>query len=118
MRKEPTVIKEMLNKLSRKLLKVKYQILPQEAWLNKVSIIHNYIKAQGYKVIAHISRESLPSKQNKLMPTKRERVFMGYNKHITSHYKLYISNIYIIIISNNIKFFKNIPDNSINNYQL
>jgi len=52
------------------------------------------------------------------MPTKRERVFMGYNKHITSHYKLYISNIYIIIISNNIKFFKNIPDNSINNYQL
>jgi len=41
---------------------------------------------------------------------------MGYNKHITFYYKLYIFNIYIIIVFSNIKFFKDIPDNSINNY--
>jgi len=52
------------------------------------------------------------------MPIRKEGVFIEYNKHITSYHKLYVSNIYIIIISNNIKFFKDIPDNSINNYQL
>ena len=50
------------------------------------------------------------------MPIGREGIFIEYNKHTIFYYKLYISNIYIIIISSNIKFFKNILDNSINNY--
>jgi len=50
------------------------------------------------------------------MSTKREKVFIEYNKHTTSYYKLYIFNIYITIIFNNVKFFKDIPSNFINNY--
>jgi len=50
------------------------------------------------------------------MLIKRKRVFIGYNKYTISYYKFYIFNIYITIISSNIKFFKNIPDSSINNY--
>ena len=69
-------------------------------------------------MIAHILREFLSSKQDKFMPIRREGVFMGYNKYIIFYYKLYISNIYITIISSNIKFFKDILDSSINNYQL
>jgi len=52
------------------------------------------------------------------MPTGRKGVFIGYNKYTIFHYKLYTSDIYIIIISNNIKFFKDILNSSINNYQL
>jgi len=69
-------------------------------------------------MIAYILRESFPDRQNKFMPIGKEGVFMGYNKYITFYYKLYISNIYIIIIFSNIKFFKDIPNNFINNYQL
>jgi len=50
------------------------------------------------------------------MPTRRKGVFIRYNKHTISYYNLYIFNIYITIISSNIKFFKDILDNSINNY--
>jgi len=79
-------------------------------------MIYNYIKAWGYKMIVYILRESLFSKQDKLIFIRREGIFMGYNKHTISYYRLYISNIYIIIIFSNIKFFKDIPNSSINNY--
>ena len=67
-------------------------------------------------MIVYILREFLSSRQNKLMPIRREEIFIGYNKYIIFYYKLYTFNIYIIIIFSNIKFFKDIPDNSINNY--
>ena len=67
-------------------------------------------------MIVYILREFLSSRQNKLMPIRREEIFIGYNKYTISYHKLYISNIYIIIIFSNIKFFKDIPNSSINNY--
>jgi len=67
-------------------------------------------------MIAYILRESLPNKQDKLMSIKREGIFIRYNKYTTFYYRLYIPNIYITIIFNNVKFFKDIPDSSINNY--
>ena len=67
-------------------------------------------------MIAHILREFLPSRQDKLMPTGREGVFMGYNKHIISYYRLYASDIYITIVFSNVKFFEDIPGSFINNY--
>ena len=67
-------------------------------------------------MIAHILRESFFDKQDKLILIKREKVFIGYNKHTISYYRLYILDIYIIIIFSNIKFFKDIPGSSINNY--
>jgi len=67
-------------------------------------------------VIAYILKESFSGRQDKLMPIRREGIFIGYNKHTTFYYKLYISNIYITIIFSNIKFFEDIPGNFINNY--
>lgn len=118
MRKGPTVTEEVLDKSSGEPLKVEYQISPQEAWSGKVPVVHNHIKAWGCKVIAHISRESLPGRQDKLMPTGREGVFMGYDEHTTSHHRLYAPDMHTTIVSSNVKFFEDIPGSSINNYQL
>jgi len=52
------------------------------------------------------------------MSIEREDIFIEYNIKITIYYKIYISDLYQTIISSNIYFFENIPESSINNYQL
>lgn len=118
MRKGPKVTEEVEDKSSGKPLKIEYQISPEEAYCGRVPRVHNHIKTWGCKVIAHVARESLPDRQDKLMPTGREGIFMGYDTKTTAHHRVYAPDLHRTIISSNVRFFEDIPGSSINNYQL
>ena len=117
-RKGPTVIEDVIDEISGKPFKVEYRISPEEAYTHKVLKVHDHIKTQGYKVIAYVVRASLPGRQDKLMPTGREGIFMGYDEHTTTHYRVYAPDIHTTVISSNVKFFEDLPGSSIDNYQL
>ena len=118
MRRGLIVVKDITNKVTGKPFKVKYYILPKEAYMGKVPKVYSYIKTWSCKVIAYITRASLPGRQDKLMPTKREGIFMEYDKNTIAYYIIYALNIYTTILLSNVRFFENIPGSTINNFQL
>jgi hypothetical protein len=73
------IVEDIVDETTRKLFKVKYQISLEEVYIRKVPKVHDYIKTWGYKVITYIARVSLLGRQDKLMPTRREGIFMGYD---------------------------------------
>ncbi len=118
MRKGPVIVEDMINKISRKPFEVEYRISLEEAYIRKVLKVYDYIKTQGYKVIAHITRASLLGRQDKFMPIGREGIFIGYDKNTTAYYYVYTPDIHTTVISSNVKFFKDLLGSLINNYQL
>ena len=54
MRKDLVVVEDIINKISRKLFQVEYRISLEEAYIYKVLKVYDYIKTQGYKVIAYV----------------------------------------------------------------
>ena len=118
MRKGPIVVEDVVDETTGKPFKVEYQISPEEAYTRKVPKVHDHIKTWGCKVIAHVARASLPGRQDKLMPTGREGIFMGYDDQTTAHHMIYAPDMHTTIPSSNVRFFEDIPGSSIDNYQL
>ncbi|EKD12542.1 retrotransposon protein, putative, Ty1-copia sub-class [Drepanopeziza brunnea f. sp. 'multigermtubi' MB_m1] len=60
---------------------------------------------EGCKVIAYVPRESLLAKtrKDKLMPSGREGIFIGYDENTTSYYKVYIPEMHSTTISSNVE---------------
>ena len=110
------MVKDVTDKVTGKLFKVKYCILPKEAYTGKVPKVHGYIKTWGCKVIAYITRASLPGRQDKLMLTRRESIFIKYNKNTITYYIIYAPNMHTTILSSNVRFFKDISGSTINNF--
>ena len=118
MRKGPKVSERVVDKISGKPIQVEYQISPEEAYTGKLPRVHDHIKAWGCKVIAHVARESNIDRHDKLMPTGREGIFMGYDEKTTAHHRVYAPDLHKTIVSSNVRFFENTPGSSIENYQL
>ena len=117
-RKGPVIVEDVINKISRKLFKVEYRIFLEEAYTRKVPKVYDYIKTQGYKVIAYVTRASLLGRQDKFMPIGCEGIFIGYNKNTTAYYRVYAPNIHTTVILSNVKFFEDLLGSLIDNYQL
>jgi hypothetical protein len=118
MRKGPVVVEEVIDEISGKPFRVEYRISPEEAYTGKPPKVHGHIRTWGCKVIAHVSRASLPGRQDKYMPSGREGIFMGYDENTTAHYRVYAPDMHTTVISSNVTFFEDLPGSSIDNYQL
>ena len=118
MRSGPTVVEEVIDEISGKPFKVEYRISPEEAYTGKPPEVHGHIRTWGCKVIAHVTRSSLPGRQDKFMPPGREGIFMGYDEYTTAHYRVYAPDMHTTVISSNVTFFEDLPGSSIDNYQL
>lgn len=118
MRSGPMVVEEIIDNITKKPVKIEYKISPEEAFTLEVPLVHNHIKIWGCKVIAHVSRSSLPGCKGKFMPSGRERVFMGYSNNTTAHYRIYAPDMHTTITSSNVIFLENVPGRNIANYQL
>jgi hypothetical protein len=118
MRRGPVVVEDVVDETTGKPFKVEYRISPEEAYTGKVPKVHDHIKTWGCKVIAHVTRASLPGRQDRLMPTGREGIFMGYDENTTAHHMIYAPDMHTTIPSSNVRFFEDIPGSAIDNFQL
>lgn len=90
---------------------------PEQAWTGSKPHCNN-IYVWGCKAIMHVARDSLPGRQDKLMPTGGEGIFVGYDAATTRHHRIYRPDLHRTVISSSVRFFEDTPGSQIADYKL